>query len=140
MTRKHLRSRKELDEHITFARTKDKDAINTIADLGTAMLKVCQENDVEPESMLYECVLLTKIAQDEMMRKYAAQFQNPNGRPWTKKQKELIGDDYNRLWDVISEQCVNALRGAEWKMKHIKTEIEHSLKPRNSDDRPFYIN
>jgi hypothetical protein len=127
LTKKHLRSRKELDEHI-------------IPDRGTAMLEVCQDYDVEPESMLYECVLLTKIAQDEMMRKYAAQFKNPNERPWTKKQKEMIGDDYDRLWDVLSEQCVNALRDAEWKIKHVKTEVEHSSRTEKDDDRPNYIN
>lgn len=140
MTRKHLRSRKELHSYVEDVLAKDKEAMDIIADLGTSMLTVCQKGGVEPESMLYQLILLTKISQDEMMRKYAARFQNLGDRPWTKRQKEMIRDDHDRLWDILSERCVNALQEADWIIKHLKTESKDTDEKRNGDDRPFYIN
>jgi len=140
LTRKHLRSRKDLNEEVVSARTKDKEAIDIIADLGTSMLTVCQERDVEPETLLYELVLLMRIARDEMMRKYSTQLCNPDGRPWTKKQRKLVCDDYNRLWDIINEQCVEVLGNTDWRMKIAEADPEHNAIGRKNDDRPHYIN
>lgn len=141
MTRKHLRSRKKLNQDVTIARTKDQEAIDIIADLGTHMLTVCQERDVEPETLLYELVLLMKIGRDEMLRKYATQFSNPDGKPWTKKQKSLIYDDYDRLGKVINEQCTEALKDTDQRMSIVEAGSEQrSIGCKKNDGRPYYIN
>ena len=141
MTRKHLRSRKELSKDITLARVKDQEAIDIIADLGTSMLTVCQERDVEPETMLYELVLLIRIARDEMLKKYSTQFSNPEGKPWTKKQKLLIYDDYDRLGNVINEQCTEALKETDRRMRAAESGSEQrAIGCKKNVDRPYYIN
>lgn len=141
MTRKHLRSRKKLDQDVTIARTKDQEAIDVIADLGTSMLRVCQERDVEPETLLYELVLLMRIGRDEMLKKYATQFSNPDGKPWTKKQRSLIYDDYDRLGKVINEQCTEALRDTDRRMSIVEAGSEQRpIGWKKSVDRPYYIN
>jgi len=141
MTRKHLRSRKKLNQDVTIARTKDQEAIDIIADLGTSMLTVCQERDVEPETLLYELVLLIRVARDEMLRKYATQFNKPEGKPWTKKQKLLIYDDYDRLGKVINEQCTEALKDTDRRMRFAEAHPENNaIEWKKNDERPFYIN
>ena len=141
MTRKHLRSRKKLNQDVTIARTKDQEAIDIIADLGTSMLTVCQERDVEPETMLYELVLLMRLARDEMLRKYATQFINPDGKPWTKKQRSLIYDDYDRLGKVINEQCTEALKDTDRRMRIAEAGSEQrAIGCKKNVDRPYYIN
>ena len=141
MTRKHLRSRKKLNQDVTIARTKDQEAIDIISDLGTSMLTVCQERDVEPETLLYELVLLMRIARDEMLRKYKTQFNNPEGKPWTEKQKLLIYDDYDRLGNVINEQCTEALKDTDRRMKNAEADSERkAIGCKKNDGRPYYIN
>ena len=141
MTRKHLRSRKKLNQDVTIARTKDQEAIDIIADLGTSMLTVCQERDVEPETLLYELVLLIRIARDEMLKKYSTQFNNPEGKPWTKKQKLLVYDDYDRLGNVINEQCTEALKDTDRRMKNAEADSEQrAIGCKKNDGRPNYIN
>jgi len=141
LTRKHLRSRKKLNQDVSIARTKDQEAIDIIADLGTSMLTVCQERDVEPETLLYELVLLIRIARDEMLRKYATQFSNPDGKPWTKKQKSLIYDDYDRLGKVINEQCTGALKDTDRRVRSAEAGSEQrSIGCKKNDSRPYYIN
>lgn len=141
MTRKHLRSRKKLNQDVMIARTKDQEAIDKIVDLGTSILTVCQERDIEPETLLYELVLLMRIARDEMLRKYAMQFSNPDGKPWTKKQKSLIYDDYDRLGKVINEQCTEALKDTDRRMRSAEAGSEQrAIGFKKNDGRPYYIN
>jgi len=130
-----------LSKDITLARVKDQEAIDIIADLGTSMLTVCQERDVEPETMLYELVLLIRIARDEMLKKYSTQFSNPEGKPWTKKQKLLIYDDYDRLGNVINEQCTEALKDTDRRMSIVEAGSEkRAIGCKKNDGRPNYIN
>jgi len=141
LTKKHLRSRKKLSQDVTIARTKDQEALDIIADLGTSMLTVCQERDVEPETLLYELVMLIRIARDEMLKKYAMQFNNPDGKPWTKKQKMLIYDDYERLGNVINEQCTKALEDTDRRIRADEAGHEQkAIRCKKNDERPYYIN
>jgi len=105
------------------------------------MLTVCQERDVEPETLLYELVLLIRIARDEMLRKYATQFNNLEGKPWTKKQRSLIYDDYDRLGKVINEQCTEALKDTDRRMRSAEAGSEkRATGCKKNDGRPYYIN
>jgi hypothetical protein len=141
LTRKHLRSRKKLSQDVTIARTKDQEAIDIITDLGTSMLTVCQERDVEPETLLYELVLLIRTARDEMLRKYATQFSNPDGKPWTKKQKMLIYDDYDRLGNIINKQCNEALEDTDRRIRVGEAGSEEkAIGCKKNGERPYYIN
>lgn len=135
MTKKHLRSRRELVKSIEKGREKDTEAIGIIKGLGTSMLKVCEEKDVEPESMLSELILLTMIANGVLMKKYRTQFPNPDGKPWTKRQEERIHDDIDRLWSLLRDDCANTLSAIDHEMKGIEVGIEQK-----SNERPIYIN
>lgn len=135
MTRKHLRSRKELVNNINRGREKDKEAMSVIVELGTSMLKVCEEKDVEPESMISELILLTIIANNVLMKKYQTQFPNHDGKPWTKGQERQIHDDIDRLWEILRDGCINTLNEVDEEVKGIEVGIG-----RKSKDRPIYIN
>lgn len=140
MTRKHLRSRKELVKSIEHGREKDTEAIGIIKGLGTSMLKVCEEKDVEPESMLSELILLTMIANGVLMKKYRTQFPNPDGKPWTKRQERRIHDDIDRLWSLLREDCANTLGDIDEAMRGVEDKKDQIEIERRSDDRPIYIN
>jgi hypothetical protein len=143
MSRKKLRSRKKLVEQLEQARKKDQEVDRELAALAQAMLHLCEEKDVEPETLLYQIGLLDHIAMKVLMRKHAKEFLGEDGENISKKRLKLVHDDFGRLIQVIQDCAFSSLKEADRKMG-AKKESEPQKDPKANgkpgiDYGPYYI-
>ncbi len=143
MSRKRLRGRKKLVEQLERAREKDQEADKELAALGQAMLHLCEERDVEPETLLYQIGLLDHIAMKVLMRKHAKEFLGDGKENVRKKRLKMVHDDFGRLIQVIQDLAFDSLNEADKKMTAQKeTEAQRDPKPPGKsriDYGPYYI-
>ena len=143
MSRKRLRSRKKLVEQLEQARKKDQEADRELAALAQAMLHLCEEKDVEPETLLYQIGLLDHIAMKVLVRKHAKEFLGEDKENPGKKRLKLVHDDFGRLIQVIQDRAFASLKEADKRME-AKKEQERREAPKASgkpgiDYEPYYI-
>ncbi|KAF5044232.1 hypothetical protein DSECCO2_493930 [anaerobic digester metagenome] len=143
MSRKKLRGRKKLVEQLEQARKKDQEADHELAALAQAMLHLCEEKDVEPETLLYQIGLLDQIAVKVLMRKHAKEFLGEDKENVGRKRLKLVHDDFGRLIQVIQDCAFGSLNEADRKVND-KKERETQEKSKGSDRSkidygPYYI-
>ncbi|MHC1709401.1 MAG: hypothetical protein AB9819_03220 [Methanomassiliicoccales archaeon] len=143
MSKKKLRTRKKLVEQLEQARKKDQEADRELAALAQAMLHLCEERDVEPETLLYQIGLLDHIAMKVLVRKHAKEFLGEGEENIGKKKLKLVHDDFGRLIQVIQDCAFRSLKEADRKMEAKREQDNHespkgSSKPR-IDYGPYYI-
>lgn len=143
MSKKKLRSMKEINKQIRAARSRDEEAEKELARLGRSMLDVCKENNVEPETMLVQLGLLTSIARRELVRKHSSEFIDPKQEPPGGKEKKVIIEDFQRMLTAISRQCDEAREDPDGNVDEPGVgkaqEGNRAGAKKKKDDRPHYI-
>jgi len=143
MSKNKLRSRKKMVEQLDQARKKDQEADRELAALAQAMLHLCQEKDVEPETLLYQIGLLDHIAMKVLMRKHAKEFLGEGKENIGKRKLKLVHEDFGRLIQVIQDSAFSSLKEADrmmgTKKEQDKQEGQNGSGKHKIDYGPYYI-